>query len=96
MTYPELTEGSVVLGRRRLLRLVLVRLILVGRRLLHRLLRLLDLVWRLLLVGRILVWNLRRSRTEVLILVGAGTLPLPRERILALPRSRIVTSSSED
>lgn len=71
---------------------------LVGR-LLDGLLRLLDLVRRLLLVGRVLrlVRNLWSSRTQILILICARALTLARKRILALTRCRILTlTASED
>lgn len=78
----------------------LVRRSLVRWLLLDGLLRL-DLVRRLLLVGRVLrlVRNLWSSRTQILILIliCARALTLARERILALTRCRILTlTASED
>lgn len=77
----------------------LIRRSLVRRLLLDGLFRLLDLVRRLLLVGRVLrlFRNLWSSRTQILILIRARALTLARKRILALTRCRILTlTASED
>ena len=80
---------------RRLVRRVLIRRWLLGRRLLDRRFGLLDLVRGLLLIRRDLglLGDLGRAWSQILVLIGAGTLALARQRSLTRRRILILTAA---